>query len=49
LALFLKTRLLFWKNGEFFCKVHCPSEWTKLRENLDDKMNRPKMKEFLWK
>jgi hypothetical protein len=48
-ALFLKIRLLFWKNGEFFCKVHCPFEWPTLRENLDDKKNRPKMKEFLWK
>jgi hypothetical protein len=49
LALFLKTRLLFWKDGKFLCKVHCPSGWPKLCENLDDQKNRPKMKEFLWK
>jgi hypothetical protein len=45
----LKTRLLFWKNGRFFCKVHCPFEWPELREKIDEKKNRPKMKEFLWK
>jgi hypothetical protein len=50
-ALFLKTRLLFWKNGKFFCKVqvHCPFGRTQLRDNLDDKKKRPKAKEFLWK
>jgi len=47
--IFLKTRLLFWKNGKFFCKVHCLFGWPRLCKNLDDQKNRPKVKEFLWK